>query len=455
MPAQPGATLPAKPATPAAPAPSGASRWLGPIAGIAAGLGLAALLSHFGLPEGFGTFLLLALLAIGVVFAVRMLLARRASGERPLAYAPGNAAAAPAAFEMPPARNGAARPDRADTRAGHPGRRHVAAAGIRRRGFIRHAKQQFVRLQAAYDAGDRKPLADVMTPEMFAEIARDLDGTAPRADRGRGTRGRGARRQDQGRPPLGERPLHGHAARGRRRARRLRRSLEPDEARRRLVGLAARRHSAARLSSAMRPFGLDPGTIAPALANRALERETWAQACLAAHAGRVFMVAVGPATTRAHRCGRQGRGGAACRHGAGPHAHAVAVIGSLVPRRPARWDELVVADGDPALAATFKGLAETLPWFVERVFASAFGPIVGQRFADAGRRLLAFPEYAAARVGESVASFARDESDLATSNDEARSFGDEVAAIASRVDALAARVDALAARLPPGENQAA
>jgi predicted lipid-binding transport protein (Tim44 family) len=46
------------PATPA-PAPSGMSRWLGPIAGIAAGLGLAALLSHFGLPEGLGTFLLL------------------------------------------------------------------------------------------------------------------------------------------------------------------------------------------------------------------------------------------------------------------------------------------------------------------------------------------------------------------------------------------------------------
>jgi predicted lipid-binding transport protein (Tim44 family) len=45
----------APPATPAA-APSGMSRWLGPIAGLAAGLGLAALLSHFGLSESFASF---------------------------------------------------------------------------------------------------------------------------------------------------------------------------------------------------------------------------------------------------------------------------------------------------------------------------------------------------------------------------------------------------------------
>ena len=99
MPAQPGATLPAKPLTPQA-APSGASRWLGPIAGLAAGIGLAALLSHFGLPEGLGTFLLLALLAVGVIFVVRMLFARRSQGERPLSYAAGRPAAAPPPFEM-------------------------------------------------------------------------------------------------------------------------------------------------------------------------------------------------------------------------------------------------------------------------------------------------------------------------------------------------------------------
>jgi predicted lipid-binding transport protein (Tim44 family) len=179
MPATPGATLPAKP-VPAA-APSGASRWLGPIAGLAAGLGLAALLSHFGLPEGFGSFLLIALLVIGGVFVVRMLLARRsAPTQRPLAYAGTQGpAAAPAAFEMPPAPQwgGAPRvePVLAPSAAA-PARR--VPAGFDADGFLRHAKLQFIRLQAAHDVRDRAALADVMTPEMFAEVARDLDGGA-------------------------------------------------------------------------------------------------------------------------------------------------------------------------------------------------------------------------------------------------------------------------------------
>jgi predicted lipid-binding transport protein (Tim44 family) len=179
MPATPGATLPARPAAPAAaPAASGASRWLGPIAGIAAGIGLAALLSHFGLPEGFGTFLLLALLAIGVIFIVRLLFARRAQNERPLAYAAERSASP--AFDTPPAPKwGGAQRVEPTLAAQGPGR-NAFPPGFDAAGFARHAKQQFVRLQAAYDAGDRKTLADVMTPEMIDEILRELDSGAPR-----------------------------------------------------------------------------------------------------------------------------------------------------------------------------------------------------------------------------------------------------------------------------------
>ena len=174
MPAQSGAALPAKPA---AAAPSGASRWLGPIAGLAAGLGLAALLSHFGLPEGFGSFLLLALLAVAAVFLVRMFLARRRQPpQSPLAYAESQTPeAAPAPFEMPraPQWGGAPRvePVLAPLAAGRP-----LPAGFDADGFIRHAKSQFVKLQEAHDRRDRAALADVMTPEMYAEVARDLDG---------------------------------------------------------------------------------------------------------------------------------------------------------------------------------------------------------------------------------------------------------------------------------------
>jgi predicted lipid-binding transport protein (Tim44 family) len=47
-------------------------------------------------------------------------------------------------------------------------------AGFEPAPFIAQATQQFRKLQAAYDAGDRKALADVLTPEMFAEIDREI-----------------------------------------------------------------------------------------------------------------------------------------------------------------------------------------------------------------------------------------------------------------------------------------
>ena len=178
MPATPGATLPAKPAAPvaAAPAASGASRWLAPIAGIAAGLGLAALLSHFGLPEGLGTFLLVGLLAIGVVFLVRMMFARR-QPER-VAYAGSGRPGTTPTFDK------SSLPDSGGGQRVEPvlGSGGVAPAfgkafpsGFDAVGFARHAKEQFIAVQAAHDAGDRAALRDVLTPEMYGEVVRDLE----------------------------------------------------------------------------------------------------------------------------------------------------------------------------------------------------------------------------------------------------------------------------------------
>ena len=192
----------------------------------------------------------------------------------------------------------------------------------------------------------------------------------------------------------------------------------------------------------------DPAGLPAALANRVLGREAWAQACLATHAGRVFAVVVGPIVTplRIDESGAI----ASVRPADGPADLKLTISPMALPSLladPTRWDEWVAVDGDPALAATLKGLAETLPWFVERALAGALGPIVGLRVADAGRRLLALPGYAGARVGASIASYARDEATFAASASEARSIGEQIAATASRVDALSARVDALAARI--------
>ena len=198
----------------------------------------------------------------------------------------------------------------------------------------------------------------------------------------------------------------------------------------------------------MRPLHFDPTAVPAALANRVLGRETWARTCLAAHAGRVFAVVVGPLATSMRIDGSGTIESAP--HPDGPPDLKLTIPPLAVPSLladPTRWDEFVAVDGDPALAATLKGLAETLPWFVERALAGALGPIVGQRIADAGRRLLALPGYAGVRVGASIASYTRHETRFAAKAAETRSMGEQIAATATRVDALATRVDALDARI--------
>jgi len=175
-------TTPAAGTTPApAAAPSGASRWLGPIAGIAAGLGLAALLSHFGLSEGFGSLLLVGLVIFAGVFLVRMLMRRRETA-KPLQYA---------GASVRPGYENQARPVWSDApkveppmapAAGAPGlgvTRKPLPQGFDAAGFASEAKRQFIRLQGSYDTADRAALSAVMTSEMYTEIGRELDERGP------------------------------------------------------------------------------------------------------------------------------------------------------------------------------------------------------------------------------------------------------------------------------------
>jgi ubiquinone biosynthesis protein UbiJ len=185
------------------------------------------------------------------------------------------------------------------------------------------------------------------------------------------------------------------------------------------------------------------------LANRVLEREDWARERLSAHAGRTVRMICGPmASTLAIAPSGM----------LSPSQSAADLTLSIPPLRlptllahPERWTELVSVDGDAALAATLADLARTLPWFVEQAFASAFGPLIGTRLADAGRELLALPERAAQSFGESLSSYARDEAGLGVSASTFADFVGEAAAVAARVDALALRLDQAA---PAGDAKA-
>ncbi len=170
------AAAPAQAAKPAAPAASpaaaptatppkqGMSRFLGPLAGLAAGLGIAALLSHFGMGEAAANFMLIALLVFAVIFVVRMLMKKREPLPAMQYAGAGPASFTPAQFEATPT-GGAA--DTATVPAAAAGN---IPADFDVAGFVRQAKLNFIRLQAANDRGDMEDIRQFTAPELFAEI---------------------------------------------------------------------------------------------------------------------------------------------------------------------------------------------------------------------------------------------------------------------------------------------
>ncbi len=150
--------------------------WMGPIAGLAAGLGLAALASHLGFGEGLANFMMLALLVMAVIAVIGFFMRRKAAAQSPaLAGAGGGARynssvadyAAPAELSNVTPLAGSAAADEAQAARNIPAEFDVDA-------FVRNAKVNFIRLQAANDAGNLDDIREFTTPEVFAEIKLSL-----------------------------------------------------------------------------------------------------------------------------------------------------------------------------------------------------------------------------------------------------------------------------------------
>ncbi|GAB1232409.1 Tim44-like domain-containing protein [Ferrigenium sp. UT4] len=158
----------AAPASPAATPAKQANKWVGPLAGIAAGLGLAALFSHFGLSEGAGLLLVLVLGALTVFFLLSLL--RKKPVPPAMQYAGAGAPYGDAAPLQPTSQSGSSTTTPANIPADFP----VES-------FLRSAKTSFIRLQAANDRKDLNDIREYTTPEMFAEISMQLQerGDAP------------------------------------------------------------------------------------------------------------------------------------------------------------------------------------------------------------------------------------------------------------------------------------
>jgi len=164
-------------ARPAAPARSGASRWLGPLAGLAAGGLLASLFFGDGF-DGFQImdFLLIGLLIFGGLMLFKML-RRKAAGTSgglapAAAYGRGamSAGVPPTSGQRPAAVAGggvAAQGDRLSSDA--------TPYWFDGAGFVEGAKTHFIRLQAAWDRSDFRDIQEYTSPELFAEVKRERE----------------------------------------------------------------------------------------------------------------------------------------------------------------------------------------------------------------------------------------------------------------------------------------
>jgi predicted lipid-binding transport protein (Tim44 family) len=146
---------------------------MGPLAGLAAGLGLAALASHFGFGEELANMMMIGLLIMAVVMVIGFVMRRKAAATQQPPMGGMQYAGAGANY----GRNAPSKPDFTPGGSAVPAAAAVAAsnanfipADFDVDGFVRNAKVNFIRLQAANDAGNLEDIREFTTPEMFGEI---------------------------------------------------------------------------------------------------------------------------------------------------------------------------------------------------------------------------------------------------------------------------------------------
>lgn len=184
------------------------SMWKGILGGALLGLGLGALLSHLGiggaLASAISAILMIGLLALAVLFIVRMF--RRKDTPANPAFGGSYTNPVPAGASPNPAAGSVATPEIGSglrQPAAFQGQQSSQFGGVSlakpgaapaahnqwgvpgdfdQEAFLRHAKSSFIRMQAAWDRGDTNDLREFTTPEVFAELKMQIQERGAAAD---------------------------------------------------------------------------------------------------------------------------------------------------------------------------------------------------------------------------------------------------------------------------------
>ena len=172
-------------------AKSGASKWLGPLAGIAAGLGIAALLSHFGMGGAMGEFLMVALLAAAAIYAIMFVIRMlRGGSAQPATQGAGTStgsvqqpapammreSATPTPVHANTQGSGALSSAGFGSDAKQPDQNWFIPTDFDTQRFLQEAKQQFVAIQKVWDSGDVSQLRNFLTDDLTKELQAQLSG---------------------------------------------------------------------------------------------------------------------------------------------------------------------------------------------------------------------------------------------------------------------------------------
>jgi len=209
----------AAPQAAAAGAAGSKSSWMGPVAGLAAGLGLAALASHLGFGDELASMVMMALLGVAVMAAIGFFLRKRAAKQRAMGAPMGANMAGPMGampyamahaghaghaqgfqsrdFQNAPAYKvavpegsgigsaigsgtGSAIGSAIGSGIGGSDSRSAMAsaralpADFDSAAFEHNAKANFIRLQAANDVGNLDDIGQFTTPAMYVALAQDI-----------------------------------------------------------------------------------------------------------------------------------------------------------------------------------------------------------------------------------------------------------------------------------------
>ena len=210
QPATPQQQNAARPANQPAPAPAlpakKPSMWKGILGGALLGLGLGALLSHLGiggaLASMIGTLLTFALIAAAIFFIWRLIKGKsQGSRAQPAsAYAGGfggGSSGGNGGFNNPAPQGGSSTPEigsrlqpassgmdlnKPASNVQQPHQQWGVPADFDQAAFLRHAKGNFIRLQAAWDKSDVNDIREFTTPEVFAELRLQIQERNGKAD---------------------------------------------------------------------------------------------------------------------------------------------------------------------------------------------------------------------------------------------------------------------------------